>query len=288
MAVFISYQWDSSYLVHELSKKLENEDNIKVWIDFNEMQPGDDVFREMENGIRESSLFIAFITRKYAKSVNCQREIKYANELKPNRCLYVMLEKGLDKENLNGIGLLIAGYYRLNAFKEENGGWSENLYKKFVDSIREMLEGRQLTLTSSQLDSFSGSRKIQLKAKVNGKYVCAENFGNKPLIANKSSASLWETFELSYNNDGTVSLKALVNQKYVTADDYGNNPLIANKDEVGLWEKFYVTKYQDGVYSFKAKVNDKFVTAENEGESSLIACRHDAGLWEVFYLTYLI
>ena len=35
---------------------------------------------------------------------------------------------------------------------------------------------------------------ISLQAQVNGRYVTAESFGDKPLIANRTAIALWEKF----------------------------------------------------------------------------------------------
>lgn len=72
-------------------------------------------------------------------------------------------------------------------------------------------------------------------------YVCAENAGTQPLIANRTVIGPWETFQLIHNGDDSVSLKALVNNMYVTAENAGAQPLIANRTAIGAWEKFDVS-----------------------------------------------
>jgi hypothetical protein len=69
-------------------------------------------------------------------------------------------------------------------------------------------------------------------------FVCAENAGANPLVANRASAGSWETFARVNNSDGTISLRATVNNKYVVADNGGAAALIANRDAIGPWEKF--------------------------------------------------
>ncbi|CAF5172264.1 unnamed protein product, partial [Rotaria magnacalcarata] len=76
-----------------------------------------------------------------------------------------------------------------------------------------------------------------LKSHANGKYVCAENSGDGPLIANRSQVSSWETFTLVNRGDGKVALVA-VNGKYVCADNFGNSELVANRTSVDSWETF--------------------------------------------------
>jgi type 1 glutamine amidotransferase len=79
---------------------------------------------------------------------------------------------------------------------------------------------------------------VALRSRANGQYVCAENAGNNPLIANRAAVGSWETFALIRNGDGTVSLRATVNNRYVTAENAGAAALIANRTAIGLWEKF--------------------------------------------------
>jgi hypothetical protein len=71
----------------------------------------------------------------------------------------------------------------------------------------------------------------------NGKYVCAEDGGGKPLIANRDWVRSWETFEWIDLGNNQFALKAC-NGKYVCAENGGNDPLIANRDWTRSWETF--------------------------------------------------
>jgi hypothetical protein len=51
---------------------------------------------------------------------------------------------------------------------------------------------------------------IALRIRVNGLFVCAENTGASPLIANRAAIGLWEQFEVVNNANGSVSLRAAV------------------------------------------------------------------------------
>lgn len=128
---------------------------------------------------------------------------------------------------------------------------------------------------------------IHLKARANGKYVCADNGGSSPLIAVKTAASLWETFTLVRNNDGTYSFLAQVNNLYVCADNYGLNPLIANRTNASGWESFVIYQNGDGSYSFLSKANNQYVCADNAGAKALIANRNSASTWESFDIEYV-
>ena len=84
----------------------------------------------------------------------------------------------------------------------------------------------------------TGCGTIALRAHANGEYVCADNAGASPLIANRTAVGLWETFGLIHNADGSVSLQAKVNNHYVTAENAGASALIANRTAIGPWEEF--------------------------------------------------
>ena len=142
--VFCSYQWNNSKeIVHKICDRLVDELNYDIWIDRDQLNPGQNLFAQMESGIHDSHLFLAFISSDYCKSANCKREINYANQ-QNKKCLYVMLEKDLEKEKLDGIALLTAGYYRLNAFEEldANNNWSDRFYMQLVTSIDDVLNDR--------------------------------------------------------------------------------------------------------------------------------------------------
>ena len=78
---------------------------------------------------------------------------------------------------------------------------------------------------------------IALRSHANGKYVCAENGGNGPLIANRSQINAWETFQMVDRGNGKIALVA-VNGKYVCADNTGNNALTPNRINVDSRETF--------------------------------------------------
>ncbi|MDQ6417882.1 RICIN domain-containing protein [Paenibacillus sp. LHD-117] len=113
---------------------------------------------------------------------------------------------------------------------------------------------------------------IALKSVAYNQYVAAEKAGAGDLIANRSVAAVWETFEKVDNGDGTISLRADANQKFVCAENGGANALIANREQVGgTWERFQVVDNGDGTISLKSLANHLFVSAEQSGDFKLIA-----------------
>ncbi|GAA3201948.1 ThuA domain-containing protein [Dactylosporangium siamense] len=125
---------------------------------------------------------------------------------------------------------------------------------------------------------------ISIRARVNGRYVTAENGGAAALIANRTSIGPWEQFDRVDAGNGRIALRAHANNQFVCAENAGGSALIANRGGVGLWEQFDIVGNADGSVSLRAAVNGNYVTAENAGNSPLVANRTAIGLWEEFDL----
>ena len=77
---------------------------------------------------------------------------------------------------------------------------------------------------------------VALKAS-NGKFVCNQDNGDLPLLADRDAIGAWETFQLTYIDGNKIALKAS-NNKYVCNENNGDLPLVANRDAIGAWETF--------------------------------------------------
>ena len=144
--LFISYnQRTSRELVGKIVNLLLEKEKFKIWIDYGEMRPGDELYKKMEEGLRQSKMVLCFINKEYCKSENCRFELSFTIENKLKR-IFVILEPDLNKQNLYGVGVLIAGSLRFNAYKPPNTfePWSEDLYNKLVYSVRALLQGSPL------------------------------------------------------------------------------------------------------------------------------------------------
>jgi len=133
-----------------------------------------------------------------------------------------------------------------------------------------------------EVDIHYRTTQVALQSAANNKYVCAENGGQKPLIANRDAIAGWETFGLIDRGNGKVALLA-VNGKYVCAESGGQSPLIANRDAINSWETFGLINLGDNNVALKA-VNGKYVCAEAGGALPLQANRDAIGSWETFKL----
>jgi hypothetical protein len=125
---------------------------------------------------------------------------------------------------------------------------------------------------------------VSFRAHANGMYVCADNNGSAPLIANRTAIGPWETFDMLDAGNGNIALRSHANNMIVTAEQAGTQPLIANRTAIGLWETFQLVHNPDGSVSLKALVNNDYVTAEQAGALPLIANRTAIGGWEEFDL----
>jgi hypothetical protein len=138
--------------------------------------------------------------------------------------------------------------------------------------------GKSITLKGGSMPT----KLIGIQAACNNKYVCAEDGGNQPLIANRDWIRGWETFKLVDLGSGKVAMQAC-NGKYVCAEDGGNQPLIANRDWIRGWETFEYIDKGNNKFALKA-CNGKYVCTEDGGSKSLIANRDAIGSWETFSL----
>ncbi|QRO00602.1 right-handed parallel beta-helix repeat-containing protein [Archangium violaceum] len=123
---------------------------------------------------------------------------------------------------------------------------------------------------------------VSLQAVGNGMYVCAEDAGSSPLIANRTAAGPWETYTVVDAGNGNIALRAQINEMYVCAENTGSSPLIANRTAVGPWESFTEVDAGNGNIALRAQVNGLYVSASNSGNGPLIANQASVGAWETF------
>jgi hypothetical protein len=146
--IFVSYnQKSNKEIVNKVVSKLENEEKFKVWIDHRSMNAGTELYKKMEDGLRQSEIVLCFINKEYCESENCRFELSFTIENKIKR-IFIILEPNINKQNLHGVGILISGSLRLNAYKAPNlfNPWSEDLFKKLVFSVKALQQGVTLPI----------------------------------------------------------------------------------------------------------------------------------------------
>jgi len=89
---FFSYNWSIKDKVKQLSDNLEKQ-NITVWRDEINLETNDKpLTSQLADAIKNSKIFICFVTINYCKSFNCNLEFEYANSLaKP--MIVLMIER---------------------------------------------------------------------------------------------------------------------------------------------------------------------------------------------------
>ncbi len=123
-----------------------------------------------------------------------------------------------------------------------------------------------------------------LRARANNRLVAADAGGSDPLIANRTVAGPWETYDVIPRGGSLIALRSHANNRYVCADSAGAAPLIANRTAIGNWETFTKIQNGDGTVSLRSSANGRYVCAENAGSRPLIANRTVIGQWEKFDL----
>lgn len=137
--VFISYNWKSKPEVELLFKDLTEKLNLRVWLDRNEIN-GLLLYDTISAGIRRSNIFLCCITREYCTSKNCRMEIEYARYLK-KEIVVLMLQK-LNIEDIEGIGMIINPYSRINCY-EFSDTWNDKCFEKISRAITESLKNKK-------------------------------------------------------------------------------------------------------------------------------------------------
>lgn len=129
--------------------------------------------------------------------------------------------------------------------------------------------------------SSGATRTIALRSRANGRFVTAEAGGAQPLVANRTAAGTWESFELVAGLPGGSALRSRANGAFVCAENAGAGPLIANRSQAGPWETFELVPVGGG-FALRARANGRFVCADGAGAAPLTANRDVVGSWETF------
>lgn len=138
--IFLSYQWDSQQEVLKL-KEFLIKNGYQVWMDLTGLSGGDTLTEKLAEAISNSKIVICCITRKYAKSTMCRKEIHFAiNEGKP--LIPLMFEDVKISELVGGVGFLISDILRINLHKDDavKQTWLGPLSQEVLNAIRDVLK----------------------------------------------------------------------------------------------------------------------------------------------------
>ena len=161
------------------------------------------------------------------------------------------------------------------------GTWEKSSNNMVYDRLKEAFPG---TVYFLKYD-LNNEKYIKLRSGISNKFVCADNYGQSNLIANRDSTRNWEHFIFVNNNDGTISIQARANNKFLCAVFDSNdkkNPIIARSNHIQDWEKFYIEKIKNGKIAFRTFINNKYIQV-NPYDKKLYALGEKIGTWEEFY-----
>lgn len=181
--------------------------------------------------------------------------------------------------------------FDFKALDEDGVPCTADYYLRLTKDGGDMFKGRAPLQALRWTEPWPGkgpmnvNRPVALRAMANGKLVCAESGGERPLVSNRDTIGGWESFYMEYPDpeQKTVRFKAC-NGKYVCADmgvpNEPNGIMIPNRERAGTYETFEVYQMKDGI-ALKAH-NGKFVQATEGGNGKLVACADQPGWWETF------
>ncbi|KAK4256701.1 hypothetical protein QN277_006391 [Acacia crassicarpa] len=152
-------------------------------------------------------------------------------------------------------------------------GWMKpSLFDGIIN--KDLLDGTQVRLMSTKLQ----------------KYLCSENGGGTTVVANRTSASGWETFRLWRVNESSFNFRASNNQ-FVGLDNQGaGNGLVANSDSPSDLETFQIVRSEDDPTFIRILApNGLFLQANSE---NMVTADYEGSGWEddnpsVFKMTIL-
>ena len=136
-SVFISYQWDKQPQVKALYNALTKE-KYHCWLDINQMGGGDSLYDKIDAGIRSAKVLISCVTKNYALSSNCRREVSLASSL--NKPIIPLL---MEKMSWPPEGPMAEAFTKLvfvNCYKpniEIQDNWQGQHFDKLLGKIKE-------------------------------------------------------------------------------------------------------------------------------------------------------
>ena len=153
--IFISYNWKSKDQVKLLYDKLNNDYLVKIWMDDGQIS-NDNLLTQIADAIKKSTIFLCCITKKYAESDICRKEISYANTLK-KRFIVLMLEN-LKMDDLGDVGFIINTESRFNCYKEPDffANFNGGVFNSIFIAIKNTLAKESSVLIYPNGDRYQG------------------------------------------------------------------------------------------------------------------------------------
>ena len=135
--MFISYNWGIKESVEKFHNSLE-EAGFKVWRDKNLLQGKASLFAQLGKKIKQSSVFLCFLTRAYVKSDNCLKEFNYAAKLKKS-IMYLMIENLPQHDEIpEEMEFIMGNALYTQCYNNPDSWWKDN-FNEIKDSLKEEL-----------------------------------------------------------------------------------------------------------------------------------------------------
>ena len=136
--IMLSYNWEAKEPVRVLVQKLRKA-GYEVWLDDDEMAKYGDINDAMSDAVEKCELMVAVISEKYKSSINCRRELEYAdNRRKP--FMFVKKDQSFDPNGWLGLMMGKSLYYTLD---ERN---IDESCEYVISGIRCKLHGSEFSL----------------------------------------------------------------------------------------------------------------------------------------------
>lgn len=136
--VFISYQWDKQKQIIKLFDKLKSL-NIDCWLDIYQMGGGDSLYDKIDRGIRNCLVVISCVTKKYALSANCRKEVALADSIAKPIVPILLEEMSYPPSGPMSPTLSVLKYINFTKDLTEQETWNGKSFNLLLETIREYL-----------------------------------------------------------------------------------------------------------------------------------------------------
>jgi hypothetical protein len=252
--VMLSYQWDSQGLVKQVANMLKQR-NIPIWFDIAGDMKGN-INTAMAHGVEDAVVVVSFSTAAYSKSINCQKELVYASQLKKN-IVPVLLENDQRFQD-TWLGMIIAPLHGIDIQGDTQfNSTVDTLVQRINKALQEKKD--EQSPQSQVITRFEGGA-------VQGKYsqhdqdfdMFFDFFSLKEGRVSGQGNDIIGPFVIvgNYNNQGKVSFKKLYIEKHTVEysgniyyDDLGGFKIKGNWTIKDQTDKFYLesTNTPEGV-----------------------------------------
>jgi hypothetical protein len=137
--VFLSYEQTHLATIVELKRKLEDDD-YSCWLDVEQTSGNIDHFSSaIEQGIQNSTVFVACITSRYARSTKCRQELSYAKQHDKKIILLLMEALHWPPQQIGSLvsGLSYIEFYN-TASSASSTSWLSEKFRELFAKLSEL------------------------------------------------------------------------------------------------------------------------------------------------------